>query len=192
MSRYDDLRPLFKEWTKKGFAAYREYQRLPPILAEGLQKFLGCPKEFENPFNGEVTNYVSPTTAKWNPQTPEGSFTLKPYNVFSDGFQEWEFHTDGRFYFALWVYLETAPRAHPKEPFGILLSAIREGEYFDVRVQKTDQNFQITLGSLETANHFYEHVYVSLKEELAEEPLQPVKKQQIGFLSSIRVNQPPE
>ncbi len=179
MSRYDDLKPIYSEWRTKSLNLYREYQRLPHWVSARVKEYLGCP-DYTKSIDGkedEGSPYVSPASAEWDENSRDFVFTMRKYQ----GLRDWDFYSDGRFYFGVWIILESAPNTWPKDPFCVLMSASWTGARFNVRVQKTKQDFDLDLGNLGSADGLCEHIFQSIKEELMSEPLREGERQQIGF-----------
>ena len=169
MSRFDELKPLVNEWRNNCTRLYREYQRLPWFLSNCFKTFMGCPDTFKDGFGPEAENvpYICPAVAEWNEE--QEKFRLIALEHFT--LEDWSFFGDGRFYFALRIFLESAPNTYPKQPFWFLLSAVAEDVSFNVRVQKTKTDFNVRLDSAASADDLCEHLFSDLKHILVEEPL---------------------
>lgn len=147
MSLFDDLCVRYAKWNEEAFSVRVAFMRLPMQLALGMQKYLGSPETFTDT-NGAKHKYVSVAAAIWNDATHGFDLSVK-----DQGLPSVELHTDGRFYFALAVYLESAANSFPKHPFWVLLSVgWVSDELMNIRVHRLDQSVLLKYGNLDEAD----------------------------------------
>ena len=166
MSHFDELSQLYEVWHKKWFEDYMQHRRLSSRIAHKFGEFLGAPEAFNDAAgtdSAKKTRYVSAARAT---RQPDEKFTLSV-----DEPSEIDFEEDGSFYFGVRVMMESAPNTFPKHPFWFLLFGKFKGGHFDVRVQRTGEEFKLGSDDAVEMQRLCEHLLDQLKLEMTESPL---------------------
>ena len=175
MTRYDDLKPLVESWRAASSALYRDAQILPAAVAQRMRLYLGCAERAVDP-DGLSHALVAPCIARWEGPAPDGRFTLTPYDLPPD----WTAYVDGRFYFGLRVLLEGA-QVWQKDPFWIVLSALREGADFVVRDENNGADFRLRVEESDSLDRLCAHLHAAIRRELSSPPHLRAQRAPIGF-----------
>lgn len=178
MSHFEELSQLYDVWHKKWFEDYIEHKRLSFHIAHEFRKFLGAPEAFDGKDDTGSPTRIKYVSAARAIRQPDEKFTLSVEDP-----SDIEFEEDGSFYFGLRLMMESAPNTLPKHPFWFLLHGKFHGDYFDVQVKRTSEEFKLGSDDAVEMQRLCEHLLEQLKLEMIASPLarRSPEPMRIGF-----------
>jgi hypothetical protein len=177
MTIYDDLRPLYKEWSETGSEYWLGSARYAQQFAMGLREYLGAPEWFNE--DGKKRPYIEVCKVK---EDENGEPHFEPAN-FHDVMSA---SSDGSpsLSFGITVVLERAANTFPKGSFGFSMLLTPRGSNTCV-LRISGQEFDIDMSNDQTRTPAYDHMLTVIREFLATKPWDANRKRPIGFVHSV-------
>lgn len=176
MTIYDDLRPLYKDWSDVGSEYWFGSSRFAQRFAMGLREYLGAPEWFDE--DGEKRPYVEACKVTEDENGEPHFESANFHDVMSEGSDR-----SSSLSFGIKVVLERAANTFPKGSFGFSIGMVPRGNSTCV-LRISGQEFSIDMSSDQTRTPVYEYLLKVIREFLATKPWDANTKRPIGFVHS--------
>lgn len=134
MSRYDELRAAYSEYSNAERQYIQENENLALLIVNGLREYLGMPNSFQR-VEGTITHHESYTP--FYRINEDGDFTKE--NFLMEALSHF---TDGSFTFAFGVILE--PTEGSRRKHSLILKAKCERKGSRVSIDVSDKKLNVT------------------------------------------------